>query len=367
MTDATLPALDGIRIVDYAGTIASGYCAKCFADCGAEVIDLEPSEGFATRRLPPYLSSGDESDRSAMHAYLSTNKRSVNRDQLDPKALNRLISDAHLILHDGKEDLPAATTSMTIEWYGPGLYENHIGTDAAMFAMNGMLRVIGPPAGPPYIPTGYQAQFIGGATAFIPALAHVLGCEMGTEEPGERLHTSIFEAMLCFTEPGAVGFYNTGLQASRMGINRFPPTYPLGVFPCADGWLGITVLTPAQWQSFCQLLNMQELADVPLFQTSVGRLEALDIIEPKMRAVLAESSAEDLFYRAQEARVPLARVPTMRELFEIDQFQARHAFSAAKLPQGELTVPSIPFRLFRTPAHFGGKVARLGEHTEQYR
>ena len=82
-----------------------------------------------------------------------------------------------------------------------------------------------------------------------------------------------------------------------------------------------------------------------------------------MRERLLAQSAEDIFYRGQHAAIPLARVPTMEELFQVDQFVERNAFARATLPDGSaLTVPSVPFRLYGTPPHFGGPVARLGEH-----
>jgi crotonobetainyl-CoA:carnitine CoA-transferase CaiB-like acyl-CoA transferase len=254
---------------------------------------------------------------------------------------------------------------MSISWYGPdGPYAKFEGSDAQIFALNGMLRGIGRVEGPPLIPTGVQAQIVGGMTAYIGALGHVLARELGNLREPLHLHTSIFEASLCFTEVGAITYYNTGLQASRMGVNRFPPTYPLGVYPCRDGWLGVTVLTPGQWRSFCALLGMLELADVPLFQSSASRLEAADIIEPLVREKLLLHSAEDLFYRGQAQAVPLARVPTMAELFGVDQFVQRRAFSEAQMSDGvAVKVPSVPFRLFATPPNFGGPVARLGEHT----
>ena len=255
----------------------------------------------------------------------------------------------------------------SIEWYGEGPYESFVGTDAQAFAMNGMLRLIGTPEGPPLIPTGYQGQIIGGVTGYVAALTEVLGRELGNSGAQVHIETSIFEAMLCFTDVGVVAAYNTGIEGSRMGINRYPPTYPMGVFPCKDGWLGVTALTPFQWHAFCKLLGITDIAELPLFQTSVGRLEASDLIEPMFCEKLLAHSAEDLFYRGQAARIPLARVPTMEELFDVDQFLTRRAFSEAGLPGGRaLKVPSVPFRLFETPPEFGGPVASLGQHTADF-
>ncbi|NKB98679.1 MAG: hypothetical protein GKR90_09345 [Pseudomonadales bacterium] len=364
-----MTALSGITVVDVSGSIGTSYCAKLFADYGATVINLEPGTGFKTRTEPPFTPDGPDGETSALHAYLNTNKHSVVIDKLTHTQLGTLFDQADLILDDTNPIIepPADSSRMTISWYGEtGPMANFVGTDAQMYAMNGMLRMIGKPDAAPYIPTGYQAQIVGGATAFIGAMGQVLSRELGNIGKAQQLETSILESVMCFTDVGVISAHNTGIESSRMGVNRFPPTYPLGVFPCNDGWLGVTVLTPSQWHAFCELLDLQDLAEVPLFQSSVGRLEARDIIEPRFTEQLLKHSAEDLFYRGQNARIPLARVPTMEELFLVDQFVKRDAFCNADLGHTKLTVPSTPFRLYATPPTFGGPVATLGEHTETY-
>jgi len=365
-------ALQGLLVVDASGTISTAYCTKQFADYGADVINIEPACGFPTRFAPPFIDAAAAPENSAMHAYLSTNKRSVMADALPDAVLAGLLTRADLLVDDGRTDsriadLCDARVRMSISWYGEdGPYADFHGADAQIFALNGMLRSIGRVEGPPIIPSGYQAQIVGGMTAYIGALGHVLAAELGNLRRPVSLHTSIFEAAMCFTDVGAINYYNTGLEVPRMGVNRFPPTYPMGVFPCRDGWLGVTVLTPKQWHAFCRLLEMDDFADVPMFQTSIGRLEACDVIEPVMCERLLSRSAEDLFYRGQHDAIPLARVPTMKELFAVDQFVERSAFCQACLnDEVTIEVPSVPFRLFQTPPRFGGPVAALGEHTEQ--
>ena len=364
-------ALEGITVVDVSGTIATAYCAKQLADYGAQVINLEPAEGFATRYAAPFVESLPPPENSALHAYLSTNKRSVRQDRLTDATLQALLSRADLVLDDGNQPQRIAGLGprergvrMSISWYGEsGPYADFTGTDAQVFALNGMLRAIGREAGPPIIPTGHQAQIVAGMTAYIGALGHVLGAELGNAQEHVHLHTSILQAALCFTDVGAITFYNTGLQPPRLGINRYPPTSPMGVYPCRDGWLGVSVLTPSQWHAFCDLLGLPDLKDTPLFQSAIGRFEATDLIEPLMCEKLLQHGAEDLFYRGQEMAIPLARVPTMEELFSVDQFVERQAFSSAQLAAGKrVTVPSVPFRLFAAPPRFGGAVATLGKH-----
>src|SRR5262245_27632370 len=72
--------LAGIRVLDIGGTVATGYCGKLFADHGADVVDVEPLQGAATRALAPFNDRALAPDNSALHTYLSSNKRSVSVD-----------------------------------------------------------------------------------------------------------------------------------------------------------------------------------------------------------------------------------------------------------------------------------------------
>ena len=108
------------------------------------------------------------------------------------------------------------------------------------------------------------------------------------------------------------------------------------------------------------MLDLEHFADIELFQSSVSRLESADLLEPEILAALSKHSAEDLFYRGQAMRIPLARVPTMEELFDVDQYRSRQAFSQVEAAGETFAAPSTPFRLFSTPPNLGGPVAGLG-------
>lgn len=351
-----------LTVVDVSGSVATSYAAKLFADYGAVVVNLEPANGFATRTLSPLLANGD----SAMHAYLHTNKQSVvaTRPRLtDEPVLRRadlVIFDPDYLAHaDGLSDIK--TNTCAISWYGlTGPYSDMSGSDAAIHALSGLMRGIGTPEGPPIIPPGFQAQIIGGLSAYNGALGHLLAQRMGNHHDHFQLDASVLEANMCFTDLAAINAHMGNPQPPRMGINRFPPTYPLGIWPCQDGWLGVTNLTPGQWKAFCKLLDLEHFADIELFQSSVSRLESADLLEPEILAALSKHSAEDLFYRGQAMRIPLARVPTMEELFDVDQYRSRQAFSQVEAAGETFAAPSTPFRLFSTPPHLGGPVAGLG-------
>ncbi len=379
MSEAPKP-LDGISIIDVSGTVGTAYCAKLFADHGATVINVEPPGGHPTRQLAPFIANASHPEASAMHAWLSTNKSSVVLDlqQLEAqRALQDQISSAQLLLMETGEkactghpcfdpDQLRQTNKdlvvMSINWFGSdGPYRDYVGSDATVQSLAGMIRGIGPVEGPPLLPTGYQAQIVGGLTAFVGAMTQVLAQELGNKAGLTWLETSILESNLCFTEVGAVATHKLDRLPPRMGVNRFPPTYPLGIFPCRDGWLGVTALTPSQWQAFCALLGMDEEVRNPDYATAQGRLQDSRRIDRIIADKVRDRSAEELFHRGQAMRVPLAPVPTMEQLFDVDQYLERGAFGQVVPPQGQaFQAPTTPFRLFTTPSHPNGRVSALG-------
>lgn len=350
---------DDLLVVDIGGTIATGYAAKLYADYGARVVNVEPENGFATRQVGPFLANGD----SALHGYLHANKEHVveANSLLDHPA----IAAADLVLLD-PNTLPSPlsvedfnTNVCAISWFGlNGPYAKYHATDQAIYALIGLMQGVGKPGEPPIIQTGYHGQILGGVSAFNGSLGYLFGQRDKTS--AFLLDASILEANLCLTELGAIASFNDMPLPQRMGINRFAPTYPLGIWPCKDGWLGVTVLNPGQWLAFCELLGLPDLAVNPEYQSSMARLNAAHIIEPRILEALSNKSAEDLFYKGQDQRIPLARVPTMAELFSVDQYKERQVFSEFISDGIQFEGPSCPFRLMETPPKMGGEVSRLG-------
>ena len=358
-----------LLIVDIGGTVASGYAGKLYADYGARVVNLEPPGGFSTRHIAPLLANGT----SAIHAYLHANKQSVC--WTDSLLMHPAIAAADLVILD-VSTLPTSlavddfeTNVCAISWFGlTGPYAGFRGSDASIHALTGLMHGIGETDGPPIIPTGYQAQVIGGLSAFNGSLGFLLGHLLAGQETSGAfcLDASIWEANMCLTDIGAAMSFNDQPMPKRLGINRFAPTYPLGIWPCKDGWLGVTVLNPSQWVAFCQLLGLDDLAMESKYQSSMTRLDDVAIIEPRILKALSEHSAQDLFYRGQGMRIPLARVPTMEELFTVDQYVERNAFSEYSSEGETFQAPSCPFRLVETPPYFGGDSVPLGTHNPSW-
>ncbi len=47
-------ALEGLKVVELGQMVSAPYCAKLFADFGADVIKVEPPEGDVARQWGPF-------------------------------------------------------------------------------------------------------------------------------------------------------------------------------------------------------------------------------------------------------------------------------------------------------------------------
>ena len=79
-------ALSHLRIVEIGSAAATSYCARLFADFGADVQKIEPPHGDPLRRAAPLTPKG----HSAWFAFLNFNKSSVVFDRDDADAASRL-------------------------------------------------------------------------------------------------------------------------------------------------------------------------------------------------------------------------------------------------------------------------------------
>ena len=225
-------ALRGIKVIDLAGTVATGYCGKLFADHGADVLLVESPEGCPTRRLPPFAPGVPTLEASGMHAYLSANKRSVVCP--DRAALLALASDAALVIDDrpGRdrpltleqlEGCSADGVLLSITWFGQsGPYRDYAGSDGVCQALTSQIDWLGDPDGPPVIPGGYQAQIIAGATGFVASMGQILARELGNVSGCGHLDVSVLESNLCFSEIEALRGFAGKPTRERLGGEPLP-------------------------------------------------------------------------------------------------------------------------------------------------
>ena len=88
----------GLRVLDFATTIAGPHCARMLADMGAEVIKIETAEGETMRTRPPL-----RNNFSTVFGQLNVGKKSLVLDLKSPEAIDvirRLVAGADIVVEN---------------------------------------------------------------------------------------------------------------------------------------------------------------------------------------------------------------------------------------------------------------------------
>jgi crotonobetainyl-CoA:carnitine CoA-transferase CaiB-like acyl-CoA transferase len=366
-------ALSHLRIVEIGSAAATSYCARLFADFGASVQKIEPPAGDPLRRAAPLTPKGN----SAWFAFLNFNKSSIALSPNDPNASSRLtelIGGCDILL-DGRDvdaaDCPAIDLAeikrrhpglihLEASWFGgEGPYANFEATDSTIRALVGLVKLVGPAEGPPVHAPDFQTGIFAGLWGFIAAASSVLGRMQDGRGRSSRL--SIFESSIAVTEYIMFEAFARGDIMRRIGVNRFWPTFPVGIYETKQGWLGVTTVTPAQWRSFCEMLGLPDLRDDASLFLGVDRLQHVEAIESKFIPKLKTRTAQEWFTEGLRRKIPIVPVPAIADLIADEEKRARGAIVPVMIgDESGFTAGSMQ-RLTGTPPRRGGAVPDIGE------
>ena len=309
---------------------------------------------------------------------MNYNKKSIvldcsSKDGLEK--LQRLLAGADVLI-DGLEPAERAAHGLDREylrqqypqlvvadvaWFGEsGPYSDFRGTDAISRALGGLVKLIGPAEGPPLALPDYQAAIVGGLAAYIPVVASLISRLNG--DAGRAFEISIFEAQVNAAEL-QLSYFTPDTVERRLGINTFSASGGLGIFPCKQGFLGVTSNTSAQWRDLCALMGMPELGTDPEFLFGLDRGSKRQKLQAVFAPIFMQRTAAEWFDEALKLKLPLAIVPSMAELLQTKVFRERGAIVPIQVAKRTVETPGSPFHLVRTPPASGGKVPELGEHT----
>ncbi|MEI2733459.1 MAG: CoA transferase [Rhodoblastus sp.] len=351
-------AFAGLRVLELGSLASASWCARLFADFGADVLKLEPDGGDPIRATSPLFGEADDR-RSAAFAFLNFGKRLAYLHDADAAAL---IRDCDVLVLGAAEApaLPENHDLIVIDasWFGrSGPYRDHAATDATVRALAGLAQLVGPKEGPPMAAPDFQAGYVAGLWAFIAACA---GLVARARDGGRRFEASVHEACVTLAEYQVAEAALRGAPQERAGIGRFAPTYPLGVYRARDGWIGATMVTPAQWRGFCDMLGLPELGAAPHFTTGLERLPHADELEAQFAPRLAEKPAAHWFQEGLKRKLPIVVVPKLEDLASSPEFLTRGAIASIRDGERTLRAPASPLRLTRTPPTVEAILARKG-------
>jgi crotonobetainyl-CoA:carnitine CoA-transferase CaiB-like acyl-CoA transferase len=357
-----------LRVLELAGLPATSFCARLFADFGAEVTKVMSLEEQQLCEQA-HDCAADDALGGAWFTFLNFNKRLLPRNRLSDAELQKLVSECDVLLSAGMSSLPAsldnpALIHVNVSWFGrSGPYSAFAGTDAVCRALAGNIQLAGPREGPPISAPDFQAGIVGGLWAFVAATAGLVAHE---RDGRHRLETSIHEACVTLAEYQVAEAWAHGQPQQRMGINRFAPTYPLGIYPTKDDWLGVTLVTPAQWRDFCAMLGLPSLGNDPRFVTGAERLPFAGELEARFMPLLKNRPAAEWFTEGLRRKLPMVVVPAIATLVRSDEMQRRRAVVPVKVGSKTVMAPGSPLRLCATPPRAGGMLDAVARSSVQW-
>ncbi len=383
-------ALAGLRVLDLSGPLGN-YCGKLFGDLGADVILIEPPEGTALRREPPFVDDKVDIEASLPFAYANTSKRGIVLDleqERDREVFRRLADTADLVIETFRPGtmsawgLDYATLSArnprlvmtSITPFGQtGPYAQYVAEDIIGMAMGGLLYLGGYPDTPPITSYGnqaYAAANLYGATASMMAL--LAAEQTGT---GEHVDVSMQESVVMALETAAQFYDLEGTVKKRWGgKQRHAGT---GVFPCKDGYIYFMaggVGGNRFWRLSCDWFEEEGVPGAEQFREErwfthefLGTDEAKKIFADIFIPFARRYTMEELYRKGQEKHVPIAPVSTPADLLTNPQLRHRGFFTEMTHPlrAEPFLAPGAPYQLSTTPWAIARPAPKLGEHTAE--
>ncbi|MGY3079468.1 crotonobetainyl-CoA:carnitine CoA-transferase CaiB-like acyl-CoA transferase [Bradyrhizobium sp. LM6.10] len=245
-------------------------------------------------------------------------------------------------------------------WFGAeGPYAGFCATDSTIRALAGLVKLVGPAEGRPLHAPDFQTGIMAGLWGFIAAAASAVGRTQGGV--GRSWSLSVFEASIALSEYQMYQALQDGDLMQRIGVNRFWSVFPWGIYETRNGWLGVSVSTPAQWRAFCDMVGLPKLRDDPSLVLGEDRLKHMEEIERQFIPRLKTRTALEWLGEGLNRRIPLVPVPEISNLLQDVEKTRRGAIVPIVFGAEEALTVGPALRLTTTPPLRGGKVPTVGE------
>lgn len=342
--------LTGVRVMEVSSGasstgVAAAFCARLFADHGADVVLVEPPGGTPLRSAGPSL-PGRADSLLPLFWHLSTGKQSVAADLTDDaEVLLGLGERCHLLVTDLGEvaDRLAAPLArhgghvcLVTDFSRAGPWADWLGDEIVHQALGGAMFMTGAADAPPLYGFGERAGYAAGVAAYIASLAALLGAERGAASfgppSGAALRVSVHEVMASMAQ-NLTSQYRYSGAIERRGANRRPSAR----IRASDGWLVLFVM-PGNWQPLCAAIGRPDLAADQRFARYPDLVTNWPQARAELEQVAASWRAADLAAALAKAGLAARAVATPTELLDDADLIARSFWQHAEEP-GKLGRP----------------------------
>jgi formyl-CoA transferase len=370
-------ALAGLRVIEMGQLIAGPFVGKTLGDFGAEVIKIEaPGSGDPLRNWRLV-----QDGTSVWWQVQSRNKQSIALDLRQAEGQDiarRLIAQADVLVENFRpgtlegwgmdyetlaRDNPGLIM-LRISGYGQtGPYRDLPGFGAIGEAMGGLRHLTGEPGRVPVrcgISIGDTLAALHGTIGVLTALYHrkVNGGQ------GQVIDVALHEAVFNVMESLVPEYSVFGAVREPAG-SALPGIAPSNAYRCDDGVVLVAGNGDSIFKRLMTAIGRDDLGQDPTLADNAGRVRRVDEIDQAIGAWTQSRSVNEVLQRLNEAKVPVGRVYTAKDIVEDPHYRARDMILRQTTRDGhEMDVPGVVPKLMGTPGSVRSAAPRLGDDTD---
>jgi len=330
-------------VIERGGSVAGAYCAKLFADNGAQVLAVRTKHDTLNGFQRLYLDSSKTTTETSPST--ATADVIIDSSLVDPLAGR----------HEAMDCDPHIQSQVRVEISGfgrSGPRAQWKGSDLIDYALSGHLHLYGDPNREPLRGPANQPSFAAGLYGFIGAMAALLARERDGQ--GQLVEVSRVQTMVALHQFTLLRQVMAGSVLKRMG-NRFAGQgQPNGIYRCADGWVAIATPAELQVETLLGITGLDHLMDGETIQSALDFQVHPRLLDDALEPWLAERPVQEICDLFQAVRVPACPVMTLCELLNEPQLAQRDYWRDLE----GVTVPGPGFRITA-----GSKSAEAGGET----
>ena len=370
--------LYGVRVLDLTNVVMGPSATQMLGDLGADVVNVESSEGDSMRWIGPWRTPG----MGPLFLQANRNKRSVVLDlksaegkaaalalaqradvlvsNVRPQGLRRLGLD-----YDSLKELNPRLIYCLAVGYGEGgpsagkaVYDDLMQAAAGIAALFGAID-----GAPRYAPVNICDRVVGlyVANAVTAALYH-----RAVTGRGQSIEVPMFETMTQFVLADHMGGAAFVPPLGAMGYRRLL-SRTRGPYQTRDGYLSLVVYTDRHWRAFSALVGRPDLleTDARFASQETRTRHAEDVGQFLSEHLLTRSNAEwlELLHGID---IPACPVNAIEELFNDPHLLAVDFFEERQHPtEGRVMTCKFPVKFSDSPASVRRLAPNLGEHNAE--
>ncbi len=378
-------ALEGLKVLDLSNYVPGALCTMILADMGAEVIKVEPAQPFPYEDMG-FSSKGEDKRRSSAFFTVNRNKKSIGvnlRVESGQKIFYSMVKDADVIVEGYR---PGVVKRLGIDYetvnkmnpriiycslsgYGQdGPYRLYPGHDINYISHAGIIGLIGPKEGPPYVPLNLIADFAG--TSLYGAIGILLAV-LARQKTGKGQfidHTYVegsLHQMTWFTQR----FFQDGSVIKR-GESWVCGSHPYySVYKTKDGgYITIGCIEPHFWENLCRAIGKEEYIQYPwnmemMYSKPDPKCEEM---REGLQKVFLTKTRDEWFDQLIGKDICIGKVYSLDEVFTDPQMIHRQMVVEIDDPKvGKVKQIGVMPKLSDTPGQIRNLSPLHGDHTDE--